>query len=100
MDLESQIPQDKAANCLRVLYPYAGEERKAGIKQWLQALASSSLASGALTIEVDEVDIMRSADYDLESEDLQEKYLNRIAEGVYDVVIISRRATPSPESSG
>ena len=69
---------------MRILYLFSGAHRKSSLVGFLQKKAQSGF-----TIDAVEVDLSRDTAQDLSQQDLQQNYLQQIAEGQYDVVVIT-----------
>ena len=70
---------------LRVLYLFCGVPRRSDIHACLRRLSKK----GGFTLEVKEVDIERSNDDDLSSEDLWQQLLGEVQSGLWDVIVLS-----------
>ena len=70
---------------LRVLYLFCGVPRRSDIHACLRRLSKK----GGFTLEVKEVDIERSSDDDLSSEDLWRQLLDEVQSGRWDVIVLS-----------
>lgn len=72
-------PQEKVGFTLRVLYLFAGEERKTSVASYLGALAEKK----RWRLEIEEVDIRRNPQQDLSATKFQDKIIARIASGEF-----------------
>ena len=70
---------------LKVLYLFAGLPRKGDIKSKLLELCTHA----GCTLEMTEVDLMRSQYHDMSDDDLWQPLLERIRQGEFDVIIMS-----------
>ena len=70
---------------LRVLYLFCGVPPRSDIHACLRRLSKK----GGFTLEVKEVDIERSNDDDLNSEDLWQQLLGEVQSGLWDVIVLS-----------
>ena len=73
----------------RALYLFAGGERRCGIPEMLQSIwAAFGLADQMISCT--EVDVLRDpSGSDLTDEDLQQSFLDQVAQGEYQVVVCS-----------
>ena len=71
---------------MRVVYFFAGVERKASLADFLSQLCKAS----GQGLQLEEVDIYRKgSDHDLLSKSVQDAYISDIESGLFDYVILS-----------
>lgn len=76
-------PPDSVGFTLRVLYLFAGEERKTSVASYLRALTEKK----GWRLEIEEVDIRRSPQQDLSVTDFQDRIIARVSSGEFHAVI-------------
>ena len=76
-------PRDRASFTLRVLYLFAGEERKTSVAAYLRALAEKR----GWQLIIEEVDIRRSPKQDLSVTDFQDAIIARISSGEFHAIL-------------
>ena len=79
LPLQIHYIETKPCSGMKILYLFAGQERKASIANLMKKLGATVL----------EVDILRNSDHDLTKSDKRRYYLDHIKSGTWDVVITS-----------
>ena len=80
-----QSREDTESQQLRVLYAFAGDERKASIGEYLRAMQWPA----GFEVHIEEIDIIRDPDHDLSDTDRQAAWLTQIKEGYWHVVLVT-----------
>ena len=72
-------------SALRVLYLFAGAKRRADMRHFLSHMCQTK----GISLQMTEVDILRSGKHDLSKRQIKVSYLRRARQGDYDTVIAS-----------
>ena len=76
-------PQDEAGFTLRVLYLFAGADRKTSVASYLRVLAEKK----GWQLSIEEVDIRRNPKQDLSVTDFQDAIIAKISSGEYHAIL-------------